>query len=75
MNDRVRGAMAAMLVFAGAALGCDTSKAPAGRGELTDEQVENLVRRSYQYVAMYNVTNKGAEKLGGWNRLHADTQL
>jgi len=28
--------------------------------ELTDEQVENLVRRSYQYVAMYNVIQKFA---------------
>ena len=27
---------------------------------LTDEQIENIVRRSYQYVAMYNVNNKFA---------------
>ena len=27
---------------------------------LTDAQVENIVRRSYQYVAMYNVNNKFA---------------
>jgi hypothetical protein len=24
---------------------------------LSDQQVENIVRRSYQYVAMYNVNN------------------
>ena len=27
---------------------------------LTDENIEDLVRRSYQYVAMYNVNNKFA---------------
>jgi len=43
--------------------------------ELTDEQVENIVRRSYQYVAMYNVNNKFAMKNGGWNKCVADTQL
>ncbi len=29
-------------------------------GELTDDQIENIVRRSYQYVAMYNVIQKFA---------------
>ena len=43
--------------------------------ELNDKQVENLVRRSYQYVAMYNVNNKFAIKQGGWNTVDADTQL
>jgi hypothetical protein len=43
--------------------------------KLSDEQVENLVRRSYQYVAMYNVNNKFALKQGGWNTVDADTQL
>ena len=42
---------------------------------LTDEQLENLVKRSYQYVAMYNVNNKFAMKQGGWNTVDADTQL
>jgi len=42
---------------------------------LTDAQVENLVRRSYQYVAMYNVNNKFALKQGGWNTCAADTKL
>ena len=43
--------------------------------ELTDAQIENIVRRSYQYVAMYNVNNKFAIKQGGWNTVDADTQL
>ena len=40
---------------------------------LTDEEVENIVRRSYQYVALYNVNNKWAMgpldglATGGWN--------
>lgn len=42
---------------------------------LTDEQVENIVRRSYQYVALYNVNNKFAITNGGWNFLKAETQL
>ncbi len=44
--------------------------------DLTDEQMENLVRRSYQYVAMYNVNNKCADdQVQGWNKYQADTQL
>ena len=42
---------------------------------LTDEQVENIVRRAYQYVALYNVNNKFAISAGGWNLIQADTQL
>ncbi len=42
---------------------------------LSDAQVEDLVRRSYQYVAMYNVNNKFALKQGGWNACEADTKL
>ena len=42
---------------------------------LSDDQLENLVRRSYQYVAMYNVNNKFAMKQGGWNICEADTEL
>ena len=42
---------------------------------LSDAQIENIVKRSYQYVAMYNVNNKFAFKQGGWNKLQADTEL
>jgi hypothetical protein len=41
---------------------------------LTDDQVENMVKRSYQYVAMYNVNNKFAISQGGWNTLKSDTE-
>jgi hypothetical protein len=49
--------------------------------ELSDEQVENIVRRSYQYVAMYNVIQKfalepgGALGMSGFNISAANTAL
>jgi hypothetical protein len=43
--------------------------------ELSAQQVDELVRHSYQYVAMYNVNNKFALKQGGWNHVVADTAL
>ena len=49
--------------------------------DLTDVQVEDIVRRSYQYLAMYNVNNKFAMdpdnpvNTGGWNRVRANTAL
>ena len=63
-------ALASLLVLVLA--GCDTQKSST---QLTDAQIENLVKRSYQYVAMYNVNNKFALKQGGWNTCVADTQL
>ena len=43
--------------------------------QLSQQQVEDIVRRSYQYVAMYNVNNKFALSQGGWNTIQADTEL
>ena len=43
--------------------------------ELSDAEVENLVKRSWQSVAMYNVNNKGAMLYGGWNLCDVDTKL
>ncbi len=49
--------------------------------DLTDAQMEELVRRSYQYVAMFNVNNKFAldpdnpMSTGGYNRVFANTDL
>ena len=60
-------AVLACLVLAGGAQGKEIT--------LSDAEIENLVRRSYQYVAMYNVNNKFALKQGGWNTCNADTQL
>jgi hypothetical protein len=50
--------------------------------ELTDAQIENIVRRSYQYVAMYNVIQKfaldpasGGLFMDGFNKPKASTTL
>src|SRR6476619_1764452 len=49
--------------------------------KLDHPQVENIVRRSYQYVAMYNVNNKAAMdaknplNTDGWNKIHKSTEL
>jgi Protein of unknown function (DUF1254) len=62
------------LVFA--VWGCaKTEQATTAATGPSDAELENLVRRSYQYVAMYNVNNKGALKHGGWNTLDIDTAL
>jgi len=43
--------------------------------ELSDKEVENIVRLSYPYVGMYNVNNKFAITNGGWNTVVPDTKL
>src|SRR5688500_8889696 len=51
------------------------------RSPLSDDEVENIVRRSYQYVAMYNVINNFAMmeanplNTGGWNKTKFPTKL
>jgi len=49
-------------------------------GEFTDERLKNIVTRSYQYVALYNVLNKAAMDTTspgttGWNNCVVDTAL
>ncbi len=51
-----------------------TEARPAEAASLSDAQVEDIVRRSYPFVAMYNVNNKFALK-DGWNHCVADTVL
>ncbi|WP_455219204.1 DUF1214 domain-containing protein [Kaarinaea lacus] len=59
----------------------ESGKTPAATAvDLTDEQVKNIVRRSYQYVALYNVINKSAmdpnnPAATGWNSCFVDRQL
>lgn len=49
--------------------------------ELTHAEIENVVRRSYQYVALFNVLNKFALDpsnpmgTGGWNKMFKSTKL
>ena len=54
--------------------GAASNQAADGSATLTDAQVEDIVRRSYRFVAMYNVNNKFALK-DGWNGCVADTEL
>ncbi len=48
---------------------------------MTDEEIKNIVRRSYQYVAMYNTNNNCAmqennpSSTGGWNKMFVPTGL
>jgi hypothetical protein len=56
--------------------GCSGPQETATTGSgLADQEIENLVKRSWQYVAMYNVNNKGAMQYGGWNIVDVDTEL
>jgi len=67
----VLAALLALLLVGGCARGAEEPSA----GALSDQQIENIVQRSYQYVAMYNVNNKFAQKQGGWNTCDADAEL
>ena len=67
----------AAAVQAGAAAAPE-SEQPGGAPAvaLDAKQIENLVRRSYQYVAMYNVNNKTTDdQIGGWNKTKGMTEL
>jgi len=63
--------------------GCDKKETVAADVvNLSDAQVENIVRRSYQYVAMYNVIQKfaleptsGGMFMDGFNKPKASTTL
>lgn len=74
---RIAASLAALLLAAGFTAPTSAQKAI----DLSDEHVENLVRLSYPYVALYNVNNKFAlddsspMSLGGWNNIRANTTL
>jgi hypothetical protein len=54
---------------------------PGVAGSISDDDVENIVRRSLQYVAMYNTNNnfamqkKNPFSTNGWNKLFVPTGL
>jgi hypothetical protein len=66
--------MASLCVFF-LATGCNSKVEEKPTNEISDAQIEDIVRRSYQYVALYNVNNKFAITQGGWNTIVADTEL
>jgi hypothetical protein len=71
----------AIVICAVVLSGCAKTEEGATVKGLTDDEIDNLIRRSYQYVAMYNVINKNAMLYGeqtntdGWNQCFADTAL
>jgi len=67
-----------VVVLLAASVSCDSGsdrKTPAA-ADLTSAEMENLVRRSYQYVALFNTLNnfavndKNPFAAGGWNKTH-----
>ena len=77
------------LIVTGCGPGADTPQPEASdppkveelAASLNDEQINDLVKRTYQYVAMYNVNNKMAMdktnplSSGGYNKVKANTTL
>ncbi len=65
--------LVALLIVLFGVTGCTQEAREQQAIELSDEQVENIVRLSYPYVAMYNVNQKFALDtsspiwIGGWN--------
>ena len=74
MNEKALSRLNKLMGVA-SVLACLVPAAHAKDVALSEAQVNDLVRRSYQYVAMFNVNNKFALKQGGWNTVDADTQL
>ena len=76
----------AVLLFLAATVSCDRASAPdsptaaadvtTAKPALTSAEMEKLVRRSYQYVALFNTLNdfavnpKNPFAAGGWNKTH-----
>ena len=78
------GKLIAKAVLLAAAAGIQLTALPAhaqSAAALDPVQVANIVKRSYQYVAMYNVNNKAAIddtnplSTHGWNKIHRSTAL
>ncbi|MFV2071853.1 MAG: DUF1214 domain-containing protein [Thermoanaerobaculales bacterium] len=62
--------VASLAILLGAS-GCTKTDRAAETPGLTNSEIDNIVRRTYQYVAMYNVINKSAMMespfITGWN--------
>jgi len=73
--------IASALVIVGLPMVEKANAAEPAVTKLTNEQVKNIVDRSYQYVALYNVINKGAldpenpAGTKGFNKMNVNTAL
>ena len=63
---RLNTAFVAVILLCLLLVACRTGAERATTG-MSDNQLEDLVSRSHQYVAMYNVNNKGAMPTAGSN--------
>ncbi len=86
MTNRMLRMAGVMGVLLAVTVSCDRSSAPepsaaapeptTAASGLTSAEMENLVRRSYQYVALFNTLNnfavndKNPFAAGGWNKTH-----
>lgn len=63
--------LAASLILTLGASGCGKTETARSTTGLADEEIDNIIRRAYPYVAMYNVINKNAMMESpfttGWN--------
>ena len=70
-SNGIKAGLAALMLV----LGFSVQAMAENSVKLSDAEVKNIVERSYQYVAMYNVNNKFALSQGGWNTVKIDTRL
>ena len=84
LTHSLLGARALVVVLLAACVSCDSGsdrQASVATADLTSAEMENLVRRSYQYVALFNTLNnfavndKNPFAAGGWNKTHYPTGL
>jgi hypothetical protein len=82
VTQSLLGARALVVVLLAACVSCDGGsdrQASVATADLTSAEMENLVRRSYQYVALFNTLNdfavndKNPFAAGGWNKTHYPT--
>ncbi len=80
-NNTLLRALRCACVAAGAILSIAFPAQAQNTATLDEAQMENIVRRSYQYIAMYNVINSFAlgeynpMSTGGWNKTYVPTAL
>ncbi len=76
---RILLTVGAVVLLLAATVSCDSGSAPdtsTAAPDLTAAEMENLVRRSYQYVALYDTllnftfNKKNPFAAGGWNKTH-----
>ena len=79
--NRISASLVALFIVLFGVTGCMQEAGEQQAIQLSDERIENIVRLSYPYVAMYNVNQKFALDsnspiwIGGWNEYKAPDGL